>query len=317
MTMRVLLTGSTGFVGRACRAKLSEAGVETVVTARSVAALGEVAGSEHAAAMDATDVASVGAVIAEHRPTHLLHLAWRSVSGDIWRSAENFAWHRHSVALMTAFAEGGGRRIVGCGTCGEYDWATGMCEEGVTPQRPNTAYGRAKLATCQAGAALADAYDTTVAWGRVFFVYGPGEAAGRLIPTVVDNLLDGQTAEVSHGMQLRDYMHVADVAGGLVAMLGSDVGGAVNVATGQAIRVRDLVAEAADQIGRPELVAWGAKPTGAHEPPLIVAKTERLTDVVGFAPAMDLSAGVADVIDKARAARRDGSSAVAGVEGRG
>ncbi|MEM0913171.1 MAG: NAD(P)-dependent oxidoreductase [Planctomycetota bacterium] len=302
MSTRVLLTGSTGFVGRACRTRLAEAGIDTVVTGRSSDGLGEAAASERLVAMDVTEAASIDAVLREYRPTHLLHLAWRAVSGDIWRSPENYAWYRHSVALMTAFARAGGRRVVGCGTCGEYDWSTGMCDETATPEFPNTAYGRAKLATRHAAAALTDAYDVTTAWGRVFFVYGPGEASARLLPTVVNNLLAGRPAEVSHGRQLRDYMHVADVAGGLVALLGSDVVGPVNVATGEAIRVRDLVAEAAEQIGRPEFVQWGAKPTGAHEPPLIVARNRRLIDEVGYKPTMNLSAGVADVIERARMA---------------
>ena len=52
--------------------------------------------------------------------------------------------------------------------------------------------------------------------------------------SVIRSVLRGEPARCSHGRQIRDYMHVQDVANGLVALLDSDVRGAVNVCSGQA-----------------------------------------------------------------------------------
>ena len=75
----------------------------------------------------------------------------------------------------------------------------------------------------------------------MFFLYGPHEHPDRLVSSVILSLLRGEPAKCSHGRQIRDYMHVQDVANGLVALLDSDVRGAVNVSSGQATTLREIV----------------------------------------------------------------------------
>ncbi len=64
-----------------------------------------------------------------------------------------------------------------------------------------------------------------LAWGRVFFLYGPGEAPGRLVASVARALLAGERAATGDGTQIRDFLHVDDVAGAFAALLDSDVTG--------------------------------------------------------------------------------------------
>src|SRR5215207_5082472 len=91
-----------------------------------------------------------------------------------------------SLALLRAFAAAGGRRAVVAGTSAEYDWhAVGRrCHERRTPLRPATLYGAAKHALHTAAAPYAEQVGFELAWGRVFFVYGPWEPEGRLVPSV-------------------------------------------------------------------------------------------------------------------------------------
>ena len=58
----------------------------------------------------------------------------------------------------------------------------------------------------------------------------PGEDQRRLVPLVTRALLGGEEAQTSDGSQIRDFMHVADVAGGFVALLDSAIEGPVNIA---------------------------------------------------------------------------------------
>ena len=77
----------------------------------------------------------------------------------------------------------------------------------------------------------------------------------------------------------------------------SDFEGAVNVASGVAVRLRDLIGTAAGLIGRPDLVQYGARPANPGEPARLVADVRRLRQEIGFRPAYDLEAGLAQTIE--------------------
>src|SRR5205085_8625551 len=125
-----------------------------------------------------------------------------------WTAPENVRWVEASLALLRAFAEAGGRRAVLAGTCAEYDWGAGdeVLNERNTPLRPDTLYGAAKHGLHVVGAAQAAQVGFELAWGRVFFLYGPGEAPGRLVPAVARALLAGEPAKTTAGTQVRDFL---------------------------------------------------------------------------------------------------------------
>src|SRR3954452_23524389 len=130
---RVLVTGATGFIGHHLPELLSSRGFEVATVSR-------------AGGVDLLEPGAPERVVAEVQPTHLLHLAWYAEPGKYWTSPENVRWVEASLALLRAFAAGGGRRAVLAGTCAEYDWAHGFCSEGVTPLAPWTLYGPSKHA---------------------------------------------------------------------------------------------------------------------------------------------------------------------------
>ncbi len=65
----------------------------------------------------------------------------------------------------------------------------------------------------------------SAAWGACSSCTARTSIRDRLVSSVILSLLRGEPAKCSHGRQIRDYMHVQDVADGLVALLDSDVRG--------------------------------------------------------------------------------------------
>jgi nucleoside-diphosphate-sugar epimerase len=291
---RVLVTGATGFIGRGTLAPLVERGYEVHAVARGA---GQQAPGVQWHAGDLLAAGTAAEIIDAVRPTHLLHLAWEARPGIFWNSPDNLAWVEASLRLLRAFAEAGGERAVLAGTCAEYEWSDEVhCTEGVTPLRPATLYGAAKHGLHVVAERYAEQAGISLAWGRVFFVYGPHEHPARLASSVASALVRGEPAGTSAGTQVRDFLYSEDLADAFVALLASAVDGPVNLAAGDPRPIREVVEALAAAAGAPELLRIGARPTNPAEPAAITAAVERLRDEVGWAPPRTLEERAADTV---------------------
>jgi UDP-glucose 4-epimerase len=289
--VRVLLTGASGFIGRFALEELAARGVDVITACRT--APRSISGARHET-VDLLEPGSAEAVVRRVRPTHLLHLAWNATPGHFWSARDNLDWSAATLLLMRAFADVGGQRAVFAGTCAEYAWGGPLLSEG-DPLEPTTFYGQVKDATRRAVCAAGDALGVSVAWGRIFWIYGPHEAPRRLIHDVAASLVAGEPALCSDGFQRRDFLHVRDVAGAFIAALGCDWRGPFNVGSGEAPQVRELVMALAHELGRPDLVRLGARPSPVNEPAELRADIAVLRDEIGFAPTYSLAGGLAEV----------------------
>lgn len=293
---RVLVTGATGFIGRYALPRLLESGYEVHAVS-----------SRRARETSARDIVwhranllepgEITSLVEKIRPTHLLHFAWYAVPGRYWTAPENLAWVRATAVLMQAFSDHGGQRAVMAGSCAEYDWKFDYCSELFTPCRPATLYGACKHGTQLLFDAWSRHTGLSSAWGRIFFLYGPGEYPSRLVPFVINSLLRNEPACCTHGNQVRDFMHVVDVADAFVALLNSDTRGAVNIASGTAIPLRQVIHSIADYMNKHDLIQLGAVPPPAGEPESLIADIGRLRDEVGFRPRYGLEQGIVQTIE--------------------
>ena len=293
---KVLLTGARGFIGAHCLDALADRGFEV----HAVSSRGLFNGYPQQMEWHHADLHNAEHVLrlmAEIQPEYMLHLAWDVTHGVYWSSLDNLRWVKSGLSLLQAFIDAGGRRSVMVGSCAEYDWNYGYCTENLTPLKPATLYGTCKDALHRMAAAAGREAGISSAWGRLFFLYGPGEHEGRLIPTVIKSLLKGEDALCTHGEQIRDYLYVKDVASALTALLESEVEGAVNIAAGRPIVLRELIAAAADLVGNPELVRLGALAASKDDPSLLLANTRRLNEEVGWYPVYSLQNGMQETIN--------------------
>lgn len=291
--MTVLLTGATGFIGRHVLDALLERRQEVHAVARRAGAAREGV-TWHEADLLQPDAAAM--LVRTAPASHLLHLAWYAVPGEFWNAPENERWIDASLRLVRDFGEAGGRRAVIAGTCAEYAWGEDVLSETTTRLEPATLYGACKHATHIAARVTAAQLGLSLAWGRIFFLYGPGEDPARLVSGVTRDLIAGREVLTTDGLQRRDFMHVHDVARAFVTLLFAQARGAVNIASGEAVSVRDVVTVIAEQTGGLEHVRFGALPRRAGEPTVITGGVTRLREEVGFRPAIGLKDGVADVV---------------------
>ncbi|MBI2932232.1 MAG: NAD(P)-dependent oxidoreductase [Planctomycetes bacterium] len=204
------------------------------------------------------------------RPEVCYHLAWVA-RGRYLVSPENLPCLSLSLELLRELPEG--TRFVGAGTCYELPWA------------PPTLYATCKNALRE----VAERTGRPVSWARIFYQYGPGEDSARLVPTVIRSLLEGKTAKLSEGSQVRDFLYVDDVARAIAAV----EPGITEIGSGEGVSVREIALRIAKLLGRPDLLEFGA-PTS--EPLRIVADSGRLR-ATGWTPAVGLDEGLARTIE--------------------
>jgi nucleoside-diphosphate-sugar epimerase len=291
---RVLLTGASGFIGRHTAQKLTRDGHQVHAVGRGPAS-GFSGERWHTVDLLDGGATAATALVDEVKPELLVHLAWYATHGKLWTSPENVRWVESSLALLRAFADAGGRRAVIAGTCAEYDWSHERLDEDAA-LRPATLYGASKHGLHTVARAFCEQAHVELAWGRVFFLYGPDEDPRRLVASVVLELLRGEPARTTAGTQRRDFMHAADAGAAFAALAESEVVGAVNIASGRAIALRDLAAEIAARIDRAELQLGAiAMPDG--DPPALLTSARRLREEVGFEPQIELDEGIEEVIE--------------------
>lgn len=286
--MRVLLTGASGFLGQHVLAALRERRIDTVVVGRRPPAA---SAGTHFIEADLLAVTDFPALVRQARASHLLHLAWYAEHGKYWSSPLNLRWVEATVRLAEAFYEAGGEAVAGAGTCAEYDWASGYCREETSPLVPASLYGVAKDATRRLLMALAERHQRPCAWGRVFFPYGRGEPATKLVPSLEQVFRGRQPAFGVNLRNYRDFLHVSDVASAFMTLLDVGAHGVYNVSSGEPVRLREFVAELARLCGGDAQAVLALEPARKNEPPLVVGDCSRLK-ALGWQPALSLSDGL-------------------------
>jgi UDP-glucose 4-epimerase len=302
----VLLTGATGFIGRHLARRLAADGWAVTSLQRSSASIPGVReilrGPELAA--DA-----VSRALAGRRFDRLFHLAAYGVKPDD-RDPEPMFRINVDVTrrLVEEAARWPARASVFAGSGSEYDLS------GVTkpvaethPLETVKLYGASKAAGTLCALSSARAFDAPLAVARLFGVFGPGEAAHRLLPTLVGRLERSERVPLSEGSQQRDALHVDDVVEALLALARTLEDApqqlVANVGSGKPATVRTFAETVAAALGAPmSLLGFGDVAQRPDEAACFAGDPSRLKALTGWAPRLGFDAGIRQAVSALRQA---------------
>ena len=129
------------------------------------------------------------------------------------------------------------------------------------------------------------------AWVRPFYIYGPYEDRRRFVPTIINSILKDDIAKCPKGNQLRDFLHVEDVASAIWAVAKSDLEGPVNIGSGYDARIDEIVATIQLLVNRYEDVHF----EDYVRPPSIIANTTLLNTI--WQPKYTLRSGLQQTVE--------------------
>jgi nucleoside-diphosphate-sugar epimerase len=301
----VLVTGAAGFIGSRLVRSLLDSNQEVaalVLPGDPRHRLADVAAKIQIVETDLRDRDSVARQLDRLRPEACLHLAWYVEPGKYLDSIENLACLQSGLSLLEELARVGCKHLVGVGTCFEYDIGPKPLRED-SPTKPATLYAACKLALYLVAAQRAAQLGVGFAWARLFYLYGPYEDQRRLIPAAINALLGGREFDTTPGDQVRDYMHVDDVASGISALSLHKLDGPFNVCSGEPVTIAGLMQTLGDLMGRPELIRVGAFPYREWDPKYVCGDSHRLQTKAGWTPRHTLRDGLAGTIEWWKGAR--------------
>jgi nucleoside-diphosphate-sugar epimerase len=248
MAEAVLLTGATGFVGRAVLAELVSRGIPVhAVSRRPVTAQPELGLIWHQADL----LTEAGRARVSGLAPRLIHCAWEVEHGAFWTSPANDRWHAASLDLVRRFRAAGGKRILALGTCAEYDATDPGPWNEDRPIRPATPYGQAKAALWHD---LTDLCGDDLTWARLFHLFGPGEDPRRFVPSICLSLAAGRPAVVNSPHLIRDYAPTAHAARCLSCLLDSDIRGACDIGSGSPVTLGQMAEWIAESLNASNLL---------------------------------------------------------------
>jgi dTDP-6-deoxy-L-talose 4-dehydrogenase (NAD+) len=268
----VLLTGATGFVGRQILRALSERGCRVRPVVRE--------GKQEHLASDAAPESIVASpdIFAESAAwwaracrgvDTVIHAAWYAEPGKYLQSPKNQECLTGTLRLGDGAVQAKVRRFVGIGTCFEYDLDAGRLSI-ETPLKPSTPYAQAKVDAFNALSAVLARQGVAFVWCRLFYLYGEGEDARRLVSYVRARLQAGEPAELSSGTHVRDYLDVRDAGRMIVDVALGREEGPVNICSGKAVTVREVAERIAEDFGRRDLLRFGARADDPLDPPCVI-----------------------------------------------
>ena len=319
---RVLVTGHTGFKGAWLTLWLRRLGAGVSGLSDRVPtdpSLFELAGVERDARSFTADLRDAGAVreaVVEAAPEVVLHLAAQPIVRRSYAEpAETYATNVLGTAhLLDAIREVGGVRSVVVVTSDKCYAPGPDAHPEDDPLGGEDPYSSSKAAQEMVAEAYRRSYGLPIATGRAGNVIGGGDwGADRLLPDIVDAMLDERALELRNPGAVRPWQHVLNPLAGYLVLAQAVHRDAGTFAAGW-----NFGPEPGDELPVSALVErigelWGtpietAEQPGEHPPeaPTLRLDSSRARSELGWRPGWDLDEGLRAIVAWARVYRDGG-----------
>lgn len=204
-----------------------------------------------------------------------------------------------SRVLLNECSAAGVDRVVIASTAEVYgDAHDGPIAEDV-PTKPVSPYAESKLAMEWLALEIHAAGAVSVAVLRLFNTFGPRATHPYVIPEIIRQCVHESHVTLGNVDSMRDFCPVADTAEGIVRALTVDeVGGEViNLGSGERRRVRDIVRDVQEIVGRVSPLIVDPEKIRQKDIPVLEADPHKALKALGWAPTTPFGEALQQAVD--------------------
>lgn len=294
--MKILLTGSSGFIGKNLVTYLMSLGHEVLAIGRHALKIKDL----ESIVTPGFTLQDLEGSLSPYQFDAVINLAAAGVNPgdrDVSQLLQVNAMLPSYLAMIAA--QKGAKGLITIGSGAEYKVVhpTDSIAES-TPLETDRLYGTSKAAGGIMALATGKNLGLPVAVTRLFNVFGPGEAPHRLLPCLFNGLKEQKQVSLSSGSQIRDFIYVEDVCSGIVSALNSLLDGKLdpgvyNMSTGIGTSVAEFCRTTARLMGADEsLLDFGALPFRPDDNDMVVGDPTLFKSHTGWKPDFTCEMGI-------------------------
>ena len=169
------------------------------------------------------------------------------------------------------------------------------------PFQGQSPYSASKIGADRMAESFYNSFDLPVTIVRPFNTFGPRQSARAIIPTIITQLLNGQT-EIQLGSlePTRDFNFVKDTAQGFLAIARNEncIGEEINLANGKEISMGDLANEIISQINPKAKIVQDPQRLRPEKSEVmrLLGSNQKAKELTGWQPEHSFAEGIAETI---------------------
>ena len=298
--MKLVVTGGSGFIGKPVISLLLKRGHYIMALSRFADDYNKVNTEESLqwinTSLDLDE--TVLQQIKDFVPEAIIHLAWEKIPDF------SFETSLHNLNNQVTFFKqicqlSSVKKIIVAGSCFEYNQSFGEClESDICVSTNYFTWAKNTVRDFLEVECLHKHID--LIWARIFYVYGPGQRSGSLMPVIIKNLLEGKLPDLRKPSNANDFVFVDDVAEGFSHLLEKEIqSGIYNLGSGESTPVIDVLRIIDKQINSIESIADQVL-TNAKQPVKemdVWANIEKTTHSLNWRPSVTMEEGIRKLIN--------------------
>lgn len=296
--MKIAATGATSFIGKAFIDAVSKKGFDIIAVVRHNSPKASDLKNIKGVSVLELNMDEYGTLGEKTGALDcLVHFAWDGTRGsdrmDREKQKKNYEL---SVDLLKSVLKAGCKRVLTAGSQAEYGPVSGVITED-TECAPNTEYGIYKYELFKTAEKLCAEAGASHKEPRFFSLYGPGDFEKTLIMSMIDNMKNDRTCELTECVQMWDFLYVKDAVEAVASLCEKDCAdGAYNLGSGDVRKLRAYVEELYSIIGGKSELLYGAVPYPSTGMVSITPSVEKTKRELGWSPKYSFEQGIREIL---------------------
>lgn len=207
-----------------------------------------------------------------------------------------------TLNILQASRHHGTKRVIITSTSEVYGSALRTPIDESHPKQGQSPYSASKIGADSLTESFVKSFMLPATIVRPFNTFGPRQSARAFIPTVITQLLSGQTEiKVGNTAPTRDFNYVSDTVSGFIAIASSDktIGEEINISSGKEISMGDLAQKLIDRINPKALVVGDESRQRPEQSEVsrLLGDNAKLLRLTSWKPEFTFNQGIEKTID--------------------